>query len=201
MGTANVLAHEIGIGRDMAAAARAVLQGRVLRTFPGVVNGRRFVMFAGAGFDAHVVENVRLGLKRISGKFAYLWEFARSAVRYPFQPLQVEVDGKAREAYSVVVCNGARYSGNHVLAARARLGKKGFQVCLFHRRGFVNVLRYGLGLLLGRVHTLRDVEILEGFRVRILGPDRVAVQADGEPAGRLPAEITVSEEPLDIIVP
>ena len=198
LGTANVLAREVRVA-DPEAAADAIALGRVERIWPGKVGGRRFLMFAGAGLDSHVVHNVSLGLKRRVGRFAYVWETAAAGWRYRFPALQVRVDGSPREAYSVVVSKGSRYAGPYVLARDARLSIPSFQVCLFKRRGMWNVFRYSLGLLLSRVRAYRDVEILPAERVAISGAD-VPLQIDGDPAGFLPVEISIDREPLRLVV-
>jgi diacylglycerol kinase (ATP) len=198
LGTANVLAREIGVA-DPEAAAEAIALGRVEKVWPGRVGGRRFLMFAGAGLDSHVVHNVSLGLKRRAGRLAYVWETAAAGWRYRFPALQVRVDGSPREAYSVVVSKCSRYAGPYVLAREARLSVPGFQVCLFKRRGLWNICRYSLGLLLSRMRAFRDVEILPAERVSISGPD-VPLQVDGDPGGFLPAEISIDREPLSLVV-
>ena len=59
LGTANVLAHELGLGFSAAAVARTMIAGRPVLMRPGeAVNGagaRCFSLMAGAGFDAKVV--------------------------------------------------------------------------------------------------------------------------------------------------
>ena len=77
LGTANVLAHELGIGFSAAAVARTMVAGRPLLVQPGeAVNGagaRCFSLMAGAGFDAKVVAGVSAPLKRRLGRGAYVW--------------------------------------------------------------------------------------------------------------------------------
>ena len=68
LGTANVLAAELGLDQAPRAIAHGILSGRTMRAFPGILNGRRFAMMAGAGFDARVVEGVDLRMKRVVGQ-------------------------------------------------------------------------------------------------------------------------------------
>ena len=75
LGTANVLAVEIGMPLRARRIARAIACGDVRSVHVGMVNGRRFLMMAGVGFDAHVVANVNPRLKRAFGKLAYVIEF------------------------------------------------------------------------------------------------------------------------------
>src|SRR5437660_950350 len=91
LGTANVLAHELGLGFGAAAIARTMVSGRALLVRPGeACNGgdpRCFSLMAGAGFDAKVVAGVSALLKRRLGRGAYLTARCRratiSAVGWP----------------------------------------------------------------------------------------------------------------------
>ena len=72
LGTANVLAHELGLGFSAAAIARTIIAGRAVLVQPGeAANGagdpRCFSLMAGAGFDAKVVAGVSAPFKRRLG--------------------------------------------------------------------------------------------------------------------------------------
>src|SRR5260370_21799815 len=63
LGTANVLAHELGLGFSAAVIARTIIAGHELLVQPGeAANGagvpRCFSLMAGAGFRAHVLARV-----------------------------------------------------------------------------------------------------------------------------------------------
>jgi diacylglycerol kinase (ATP) len=64
LGTANVVADEIGLCRSPAAVANALAHGPAKPIHVGTVNGRRFVMMASAGFDANVVSKISPPLKK-----------------------------------------------------------------------------------------------------------------------------------------
>ena len=51
-GTANLLATNLGIPRDIAACVEIGLRGMRRRLDAGTVNGERFAVMAGIGFDA-----------------------------------------------------------------------------------------------------------------------------------------------------
>jgi len=201
LGTANVLAHDVGLKITAGAAARAILGGRRQTIHLGKVNGRHFVLMAGAGVDAHVVACVDLALKRRTGKFAYVVESLKQAVRYDFPPLTVTVDGEAHEARMAVICNGRMYGGPFIAAPHAHLAKSGLFVILLRRGGFMSVLRYGVALAAGKLPSLADVSVLPARRVRIEGPQDAPVQGDGDVLATLPAELTVSDQTLDLMVP
>jgi YegS/Rv2252/BmrU family lipid kinase len=201
LGTANVLAAEIGIPETPQAIARVVAEGAPRPIVLGYVNGRRFVQMAGVGFDAHVVAHVTPGLKRALGKFAYvLWSLA-GLLRFPFRRYRLTVDGTTFEAASAVIANGHYYAGRYTCAPDARLEEPTLKVCLFERSGRLSVLRYGLALLLGRLHRLSDVHVVTATTIAIEGGADEPVQGDGDIVAHLPLTAGLNGATLDLIFP
>jgi diacylglycerol kinase (ATP) len=201
LGTANVLAQEIGLRGNPRAVARAIAHGSQMRVHLGRANGRYFLMMAGVGFDAHVVANVDLALKRRTGKVAYVVETLVQGLRYGFPPCHVTLDGKRHKARSVVVCNGRHYGGPFVAAPKASLTDPAFEVCLLKRGGWRHVIRYGIALVLGRLSSLPDVEILTAKTLTIDGEPGLPVQGDGDIVAHLPVSISVAERTLELVMP
>jgi len=200
LGTANVLAREIGLKPYSGKIASAIMTGRRIRVYPGQAGGRYFLMMSGVGFDAEVVANVDPALKRRTGRFAYLVEILHQSWRHRFEICRGEIDGAPFEARWIVVCNGRHYGGPFVAAPSARLTEPGFSVCLLDGGAF-DIARYGMALALGRLSRQPDVRILPAQNVRIDGPVGWKIQGDGDIIGRLPVEIVVSDKPLELIVP
>jgi len=201
LGTANVLAREIGQRFSPAVAARTALLGRQRQVFLGQANGRCFTIMVGAGFDAHVVANVSTALKQRVGKLAYVWEAFRQLFLFPYSRYLVTVDGKAYDAASVVVAKGRLYAGPYVAAPEARLDAPEFQVCLFLRGGRWNAIRYALALTLGLLPRLKGYRIVSGREVRIEGPVGDPVQGDGDIIAHLPVEIRLAPVSLSLMAP
>src|SRR5215510_2102328 len=109
LGTANVLAREIGQAISSSAAAETALRGRARQVYLGQANARCFTIMAGAGFDAHVVASVSTTLKQRIGKLAYVWEALRQLFLFPYSRYRVTVDGVVHDAASVVVAKGRLY--------------------------------------------------------------------------------------------
>ena len=157
VGTANVLAIELGIRQEPNEVARMVAFGEPRPIALGRVNReRRFVLMVGAGFDARVVSEVSLALKRRFGKLAYLAAFLHQMFAFRFRTYEVEIDGVVRQAGSVVVTNARHYAGDHVIAPHADLASPSLDVCLFGKAGRLAVAGYGLALVLGRLPALES---------------------------------------------
>lgn len=202
MGTANVLAAELGLPiDDPEALAEVIAHGPALSVHLGAANGRRFVQMAGAGFDAHVVANVSTRIKRRLGKGAYVLAALRVAARFRHPRYTVEIDGAVYDAGQVVVCNGHFYAGRFVLAPDARPWTPRLDVCLFERSGPLQPLRYGLAMLLGRLPKRPDVRVVTGHSLRIDGPQDDPVQGDGDLLSHLPIQVELLENAAAFIVP
>lgn len=201
LGTANVLAAEIGLSGKPEAVARAVAFGPARKIHLGRVNGRHFVMMAGIGFDAHVVEHVSLMLKRGIGRLAYLAAVLGHALSYPFPVCTATIDGRDYRARTVLVCNGRFYGGPFAAVPQASLGLAKLHVCLLREGGWRQVLRYGAALLAGRLSTLPDVTILAADSLTVSGPEGAPVQGDGDIIAHLPARFCVSDRTIDLVMP
>ena len=211
IGTANVLAAELGIPSGAQRIADAILDGPARPVTLGRIAGpdpardeadaRYFVLMAGVGFDARVCAAVDLKLKRRLGKGAYVWAGLRQMAASASFGYRVKVDGTSYPAHSVIVANGRYYAGRHVLAPKARLEAPDFQVCLFERCGVWHTIRYALGLYRGALSSFPDVRIISAEALTIAGPDSEPVQADGDSVTRLPVSIKALPHALRLITP
>ena len=201
LGTANVLAGELGLPTDAEGVARVLASRRTVAIHPAVANGRFFSMMAGVGLDARVVECVDTRLKRRIGKGAYVVETLVQLAGRPGGRYRVTVDGVTEEVASVIVAKGHFYGGRFVCAPDARLTDPSLQVCLFPRAGRWNALRYVWGVTAGRLRHFPDYRVVTAQRVTIDGPVGDAVQGDGDVVARLPAEIALAGWTLPVLAP
>nr|WP_255635726.1 YegS/Rv2252/BmrU family lipid kinase [Azospirillum sp. 412522] len=205
MGTANVLAAELGLTTDPERIAAAIAGGRRTMIWPALANGRVFSLMAGAGLDARVVERVDPRVKRLIGKGAYVAETLVQLATRPDHRYRVTLDdGEAREVASVIVAKGHFYGGRFICAPDARLTEPELHVCLFPRGGRLNALRYVWGVTAGRLARFPDYRVVTAKRVRIEGPagDGLfadAVQGDGDVLARLPVEIALAGWRLPVL--
>jgi diacylglycerol kinase (ATP) len=91
-GTANLFATNLGIPRSFDEAVEIALHGALRVIDVGVINGERFAVMAGTGFDAEMIKEADRGLKDRLGRAAYLWTGAKAAAVSP-QKMKVRVDG------------------------------------------------------------------------------------------------------------
>jgi YegS/Rv2252/BmrU family lipid kinase len=201
LGTANVLAREIGLPRQSEALAALIAEAPARPVWPGRIGTRLFLMMAGIGFDAEVAAAVDPGLKRRTGRLAFLWAILLRLVRHRSHELCVLADGREYRAAALIVAKGRFYAGPFVIAPSADIGKPALDLVLFHGGGRIAAVRGLAALLLGRIPRLKSATCLKIRSVSVYAAEPVPVHADGEPVGDFPAEIAVADRPLWLIRP
>jgi len=92
-GTANLLATNLGIPKDLKAAVAIAVGSNRRKLDVGRINGEGFAVMAGAGFDARMIGAADGPLKDRFGRLAYVWTGAKSVRVKPFDA-KIDVDGK-----------------------------------------------------------------------------------------------------------
>lgn len=200
-GTANVLARELGLPRNPERAAEVVAAGHELEIWAGRLNGQRFLMWVGIGYDAWVVNNADLRLKETIGQGAYMVAMLSQIARYGSQRFQLVVDGRAVDCYSAIVANARYYGGSFILSQHANIARPSLQVLMFRKAGRWNLIKFMLALLVGRMESMDGVESVAARHLQVKEIPGEPLQADGDPAGWLPADIQVDSEPVSVLVP
>jgi YegS/Rv2252/BmrU family lipid kinase len=91
-GTANLFASNLGIPKDLEQAVRIGLNGHRRTIDVGSVNGERFAVMAGTGFDAAMIRGADGGMKEKLGRLSYVVTGMR-AIRRDAIETRIEVDG------------------------------------------------------------------------------------------------------------
>jgi len=223
MGTANVLAREIGLPVEAQAIAQAVLAGEARPVFCGEIKKpdltpetpnavRRFILMAGVGLDAHVVAHVNSRLKRLIGKGAYVWRTLQeiAANRTPKYHLRVEpVNGAPcieTTVAAAVLAKGRFYGGSFSCAKEARLTDPALHVCLFQHGGRLMSMVYGAALVFGLLPKMPGYKIIRARSVEIMTDQastetQEPIQGDGDILSHLPAKLQLARHAQPLIMP
>jgi diacylglycerol kinase (ATP) len=212
LGTANVLAGEIGLPSSPMDVARVLAFAPARPVWPGeawaagAAAGRRFLIMAGVGFDADVIEALDLPLKRHLGKLglgklAYVASIMGRLRDYRPCSYRAELDGIAVDGASLVAAKAHFYGGRFVLAPAARLDDPAFQVVLFERGGRGAALGYMAAMAAGVLPRCQSVRVVPAREVRLIKPTGAGVQIDGDIHVRLPVTLRIASTPLGLIQP
>lgn len=230
MGTANALAHDLGLPMKVAASARAALQGVPRRVALGRIECadhdgkpamRFFVVAAGAGVDAHLFYKLHAGTKQRMGMAAYYAKAWHLWFTHPMARFQVEFDetasgeGRQENVTELMAVRIRNFGGVlQELAPGASLDRDDMRLVFCRTASRLSYLLYVTRGLLGRQWRIPGIDLAYSSRLSCRYANRsnsdggerevqpkVYVEADGELVGTLPAEITVVPDALTLIVP
>ncbi len=207
LGTANVLARELGLPMDLEGACTLLAEGGEVRAIDALqVGDRVFFTQLGVGIDALMIRDTDDTAKKRFGRIAYLWTAMTRLIGFQPRRFLLEIDGKSiqRSATQVVVANVGT------------LGQKPFQwgpdirvddgkvtVCVVRARtglDYVGVIWQVLNGHRNRHPNVRYYEARERVAVRTRKKP-LPVQADGEVIGNTPVEVSVVASAVRVVVP
>ncbi len=201
LGTANILAHELGLPKKPQAVVRAVERGRVRWIDMCLVGKHRSLMLVSAGIDAMITEDVRTRRGKRLGYLGYILPILKALSRYRAPDLYVSVDGReASRGAFVVVSNTRNYGGIFTFTDRARCDSGHLDICIFPRGSLFALCWYYFAALCGSVSRKTDVDYLTGKQVRIESREPVSVQVDGDHFGNTPVLVNIVPSSVPIIV-
>jgi diacylglycerol kinase family enzyme len=227
-GTANALAHDLGIPCRPSAAAQVAVAGTVRRIalgrieyedFQGKSAARYFTVAAGVGVDAHLFYKLSGDFKKQSGMAAYYLKAWQLWATYRMRRFEAEYSNgsghKQRALLTELLAVRIRFFGNILreLVPGASLDCGDLRAVMCRTASRHAYLQYVAGALLGRQWNIKGIDLVSCSEVVCKLPepgaehhaaynnDRVYVEADGELLGRLPARMTMQADALSLVVP
>jgi diacylglycerol kinase family enzyme len=230
LGTANALAHDIGLPMNVVAAAQASLHAVPRRVALGRIQyldlegnpgSRFFVVAAGAGVDAHLFYKLHAGAKQNMGMAAYyakawqLW-FSHPMTRFLVEFAETGSDQLRRAEVTELMAVRIRNFGGVLqeLAPGASLERDDLRFVYCRTASRLAYLLYVTRGLLRRAWNIPGIDLASSHRVSCqyltaLGSraaasqsqPKVYVEADGELIGTLPIEITAVPNALTLLAP
>jgi YegS/Rv2252/BmrU family lipid kinase len=203
-GTANLLASNLGLPINLQGAVEVALDGARRQLDVGVLNGERFSVMAGTGFDATLMQDTNRGRKDRFGRLAYVWSGAR-AVRSKPVKMRVEVDGRPwfkGRAGCLLLGNFGTITGQLSVFAQAEPDDGLLEIGVVTASNPIQWARVLTALATGRADKSRFVRKARGAHVDVKLARRTAYELDGgarKPTRRLRA--TVEANAITVCVP
>lgn len=203
MGTGNCLGVDLKLPLDVEGAVEVLLAGRTTEVDLTEVNGALSFLIVGVGPDAEVVEEVhrRRQGRRLS-RWAYFPATFRVWSRLNATPLEVELDGRpVPGTFAQVMASNLVHYGGLVRVSPDRILDDGLlEVFLFPTASRLQLALQALRFSLGRAPG-GSIQLHRASRIRVTAPSPVPLQIDGDPGGTTPAEIAVTGERFQLLVP
>ncbi len=213
-GTSNVLAQDLGLARmswlhwsGIEESARLLAHAPVYRADLGRCNEHPFLLWAGTGLDAVVVQRTepRRRWEKVFGIAKYATYALWTASTWAGMRLKVEVEGREIEGEFImaVATNIPRFAGGLTqLAPHAKMDDGQMDLWLFRGRTFSDIARIAWLLWLGRLDEIPQAEHFRFRQAQLSGLAPLAFQLDGEPLMcTAQATIEVIPQALRLIVP
>lgn len=185
MGTVNALARSLGIPRNPLAAARYLLGAQPTNLDVGVANGRHFLCFASAGFDASVVHDASLAIKSNLGRAAFLVSGVGAAMKMS-RLAKFEIDFRDGTeprtdcGHSLVLSNICNYAGLR-LFHNVHPSSGNMEMALFRHNRLLPILGWSARAAFGKAGESPAVghRLVSSFHLTSSQP--LFIQLDGEP--------------------
>lgn len=208
LGTVNVFALELGIPFSLKSAWELARDGKErLIDLPEATFrlkerevSRKFLQFAGIGWDARAVELVSWELKKRIGRFAYVWA-GLGALQPRKTRVRIQNESSADEGDFVLVGNGRFYAGKYPFLYRAQLDDGLLDVTVFPKFNWGAMPGTITNFVLGRYFRPGCQSYSQGKEMTATCDEVTPLQLDGELVGHLPARISLLPKTLRVVAP
>jgi YegS/Rv2252/BmrU family lipid kinase len=206
MGTANVLARELGIPLDLDDAARLIAGDHGRAAIDAMrIGGRHYLTQVGVGLDALMIRDTATEQKKRFGNLAYMWAAAKHLVGFQPRHFTLEVDGEPikTRASDVVVANvGTLGHPPFRWGPDIRPDDGAVDVFISKARTIFDYVLLGWHVVTGRHKSDPNVSYLRAQRSVAIATRRpLPVQADGEVIGETPVRVELAPGAVTVVVP
>jgi len=204
-GTANLLATDLGIPKNIEEAVAIALHGEPRRIDLGRFRGERFAVMAGVGFDAAMIrESGTGGLKERFGRAAYVWSGSRQLRAEPFRAT-IEADGAPwykGKATCILVGNVGRLIGGVPVFEGASPYNGKLDVGVVTAEGVVEWIRMLTRVTLGKADTSPFVQTTRVSSIKVKLDRKVLYELDGGDRTRVKSfKVAVEPAAIEVRVP
>jgi diacylglycerol kinase (ATP) len=189
-GTANLLAENLNVPHDLAEAVLVGLHGDRRRLDTGWINGERFAVMAGAGFDARMIADADAGVKDRLGRAAYVVTGIKNLRARPVRAT-IKVDGKRffkGKVSCVLAANVGKILGGVEAFPQAQPDDGRLELGVVTARNPVEWARTFGRLATGQADDSPFAKVTRGKRFRIRFDQKMTYELDG---GARPARKTL----------
>jgi len=194
-GTANALAHDLGVPFRPSDAARVLVSGRVRRVplgcieyqdFDGNSARRYFTVAAGIGVDAHLFYKLDRELKKQAGMAAYYWKAWNLWATHRMRRFEVEYGNGSgasqRVSLTELLAVRIRFFGNILreLVPGAHLDCPHLRAVMCSTNSRAAYLQYVTGALLGQRWTIAGIDLVNSAEIVCRLPEAARSRAEDD---------------------
>lgn len=202
MGTMNVFACELGLPPHQLEQCWDIIREGFTRSIDlAIANDQYFVQLAGIGLDALAVKETDLMVRKTIGPISYIWAAAQIIGR-PAPRLEICFDDlETMGGCFVLVGNGRLYGGSLPFFRDAKNDDGLLDVLVFKHQGYLDIIRYLQGVLVGNHVDFADIEYRQIRSLRVISDRSIPVEIDGEVTFHTPVHFRVGPYKVRVHVP
>lgn len=206
-GTANVLAKELSLPSSPEGLAELISRNHLRRISVGLAEHpetnwqRYFLLMAGIGIDAAIIESVNPKFKKQFGIGAYIAAGLQALVNWKLTPFKLKANHQSYPATFAVIANAANYAAWFNISPDSRMESDSLNLCAFNSTNRITYLGYAAMSLFG-AHTKAANVVYEPMsEIFAESTEPVPVQLDGELVGHLPMKFSIVPDALTVVAP
>ncbi len=203
-GTANVIAKEFKIPEsDFNKVAKIILNKKCKRVYLSRIDEIFFLFTCGIGFDGAVVENVNLRLKKVFGKYAYIFSSFKILFNLNKLPqFEVFINNGNISVKSVVINRTKQYAGKFSIFKEADIFGENFNVLIFKNLNLRIFMKFLIDIFLKKEIKNKNYLFISSDKILIKGNGKLPVQIDGDFYDEFPQKIYIAKDKfINFIVP
>jgi diacylglycerol kinase (ATP) len=112
-GTANILQAELGMTKNIKKIAKTLTSNNLCKTNLVKINDRYFVLMAGIGWDAQIVQSIDAKIKKILGKVIFGLKGLEKFLLMKNDKIKVSINNEEILADWILCSNSRYYAGHH----------------------------------------------------------------------------------------
>lgn len=209
IGTTNVLAREFNIPLNFQKALEIIPEGETISIDLGIINNRYFILMAGIGFDAKLVNEVDSNLKKYTGILAFAARSPLSMFTHKKSKMIINIWDKNNKkkkiktnSYQALITNAPTYAIGLKVSHTAKYNDGLLDLDIFNSDKIYHFAWRLLSIAFFTKEAATDIRETYQFKKMTIRTDPpMQIQIDGDLHGITPAYIEVKPNYLKIIKP
>lgn len=203
LGTANDLAHTLGIPSSLPEACQIVAKGQLQRIDLGWVNGKHFFNVASLGLSVQITERLNQRVKRHWGVLAYA--VTALGVIWQAQPFRADIrlDGELIRVKTVQIAvgNGRYYGGGLTVCEDAAIDDQQLHLYSLNVRHWWQLVASLPVIWKGRHKAWLGFHACKCQEIEIYTHGLYPINTDGELTTHTPAQFRIIPKAISVLIP
>lgn len=183
-GTANILQAELGMTKNIKKIAKILTSNNLCKTNLVKINDRYFVLMAGIGWDAQIVQSIDTKIKKILGKVIFGLKGFEKFLLMKNDKIKVSINNEEILA-DWILCSNSRYYAGHYKITDTNIFEEKFTTYIFKDLKRMNLLYYiYLIIRYGNLEKSKSVITKNISELKMDGLNKqIPIQIDGDNFG------------------